>query len=44
VKRTLLWLIILVLLALAFLLYQHWSVNRINVAPDAQRAIDKARQ
>jgi hypothetical protein len=30
--------------ALAFLLYQHRSANRLNVAPDAQRAIEKARQ
>jgi hypothetical protein len=44
VKRALLWLIIFALLAIAFLLYQHRSANRINVTPDAERAIEKARQ
>jgi len=44
VKRALLYLIVAVLLAIAFLLYQHRSANRLNVTPDAERAIEKARQ
>jgi hypothetical protein len=44
VKRTLLWLIIFVLVALALVLYQRRSANRIDVTPDAERAIEKAQQ
>ena len=43
-KRALLWLIVVVLLALAFVLYQRRSENHLNVTPDAERAIEKARQ
>ena len=43
-KRTLLWLIIALLLAITFLLYQRRSENHLNVTPNAERAIEKARQ
>jgi len=43
VKRALLWLIVVGILAIAFVVYQHRSEN-LNVTPDAQRAIEKARQ
>jgi preprotein translocase subunit SecG len=42
-RRTLLWLIVVALLVIAFVLYQRHSEN-LDVTPDAQRAIDKARQ
>jgi hypothetical protein len=43
VKRALLWVIIAAVLLIAFVIYLRRSQNHLDVTPDAQRAIDKAR-
>jgi hypothetical protein len=43
VRRILLWLIIAMALAIAFVLYSTRS-GRLNVAPDAERQIEKAKR
>jgi len=43
-KRTLLWLIVAAALVLAFLLYHSHSATKLNVTPDAEREIEKAKR
>ena len=42
-QRFLLWLIVLIGLVIAALLYRSWSENDLNVTPDAAREIEKAK-
>jgi len=44
VKRILLWLIVIAVLVIGFVLYRSRSGSHLNVAPDAQREIDKAKR
>ena len=44
VKRILLWLIVLVILVIALMLYRSRSRTDMNVAPDAEREIEKAKR
>jgi len=41
-KRILLWLTVVAVVAIGILIYQSRSRNRYNVTPDAERAIEKA--
>jgi hypothetical protein len=43
-NRTLLWLVVVAALVLAFLLYSNRSASNLNVTPDAQREIEKAKR
>ena len=43
-RTTLLWLIIATALMIGFLLYRSQSVNNLNVTPDAEREIEKAKR
>jgi hypothetical protein len=45
VKRTLLWLIVVAaILIIAFLLYRSHSATKLNIPPDAERGIEKAKR
>jgi len=44
VKRTVLWLIVVAALFIAFLLYRSRSGDKLDVAPGAEREIEKARR
>ena len=44
VKRTLLWIAIAAVLVIGCLLYRSRSGNRLNVTPDAEREIEKAKR
>lgn len=43
-KRTLLWLALVLILGIAFLLYRSRSADRLDVTPDAAREIEKAKK
>jgi hypothetical protein len=43
-KRALLWLIIAAVLIITFLVYRSRSRTHLNVTPDAERAIEKAKR
>lgn len=43
-KKILLWLIVVAVLVIAVILYLSRSGSRLNVAPNAQREIEKAKQ
>jgi hypothetical protein len=43
-KRTLLWLIVVAALVIGFLVYRSRSAIRLNVTPDVQREIEKAKR
>jgi hypothetical protein len=43
-KRLLLWLIVAVVLLIGFLLYRSQSGNDLNVTPEAEREIEKAKR
>ena len=43
-KRTLLWLIVLAVLVIGFVLYRSRTRNRLNVTPDAEREIERAKR
>jgi hypothetical protein len=44
VKALLLWLIVAVILLIGFLLYRSQSGSDLNVTPEAEREIEKARR
>jgi Tfp pilus assembly protein PilO len=44
VKRTLLWLIVAAVLVIGFVLYRSRSRDHLNVTPDAEREIEKAKR
>jgi len=44
VKRIVLWLILAAVLAIGFLLYRSRSESPLNVTPDAEREIQKAKR
>jgi ABC-type uncharacterized transport system permease subunit len=44
VKQLLLWLIVVVVLLIGFLLYRSPSGSRLNVTPEAEREIEKAKR
>ena len=43
-KRILLWLIVAVALVIGFVLYHSHSTTKLNVTPDAEREIEKAKR
>ena len=43
-NRTLLWLIVAVALMIGFVLYRSHSATKLNVTPDAEREIEKAKR
>ena len=43
-SRFLKWAIIVLSILLAFVLYDRWSRSRLQVTPEAQREIDKAKE
>jgi hypothetical protein len=43
-NRLLLWLILVAVLVIAFALYRSQPRDRLNVTPEAERAIDKAKR
>jgi hypothetical protein len=44
VKRILIWIIVLAVLAIVFVLYRSRSASRLDVPQDAQREIERAKQ
>jgi hypothetical protein len=43
-SRFLKWMIVVLAIVLAFVLYDRWSRKRLHVTPEAQREIDKAKE
>ena len=43
-SRALTWVIIVLSILLAYVLYDRWSRSRLHVTPEAQREIDKAKE
>jgi len=43
-KQLLLWLIVAVVLLIGYLLYRSQSGNDLNITPEAERAIEKAKR
>jgi len=43
-KQLLLWLIVAVVLLIGYLLYRSRSGNDLNITPEAERAIEKAKR
>jgi len=44
VKQLLLWLVVAVVVLIGFLLYRAYSGNHLNVAPEAEREIERAKR
>jgi Tfp pilus assembly protein PilO len=44
VKRILLWLIVALVLVIGFVLYRSRSVSELNVTPEAEREIERAKR
>jgi len=42
-KRILLWLILAAILLLGLVIYRNRSANQLNITPDAEREIEKAK-
>ena len=43
-NRTLLWLIVVAALVIGFVFYRSHSATKLNVTPDAEREIEKAKR
>jgi hypothetical protein len=43
-KKTLIWLIVIAVCLIGFFVYRSWTGSHLNVTPDAQREIEKAKR